>query len=325
MDDEIGVRESFRMILKDKYNVLCVDSPDRCMNILKNEKIDLVFMDVRMPDGDGIETLKKIKEVFPDLPVVIITGVGTHQIAIEALKFGASNLVAKPIKVENIIEVTEEILSKTKKIENGSVEEILKNEYLDALKALSKIIETRDPYTREHSERVTKYAIDIAREMGFSEEEIEVLRQSSLLHDIGKVGISDIILCKQGKLSPEEKELIRKHPEIGEEILKPLKLLHIAQPLIRYHHERYDGQGYPDGLSGEEIPIYARILAVADSYDAMISERPYRKSLSHEEAVKELIRNSGTQYDPKIVDVFINKVIRKYNKNLEELEEDSKE
>ncbi len=175
----------------------------------------------------------------------------------------------------------------------------------DALRALVKTLEAKDPYTKEHSERVTNLAIRLAESMGLSEGEIESLRFAGHLHDIGKVGIQDKILLKPAKLTPEEYEIIKKHPIIGAEIVGHIGLLKDEVLIIKHHHERWDGKGYPDGLAGEEIPFLARILAVADTYDAMTSRRPYRPPLSHEEALKEIRENAGKQFDPHVAQAFL--------------------
>ncbi len=175
----------------------------------------------------------------------------------------------------------------------------------DALRALVKTLEAKDPYTKEHSERVTNMAIRLGKILNIPEGEMESLRFAGHLHDIGKVGIQDRILLKPGKLTPEEYEIIKKHPLIGAEIVGHITLLKDEVLIIKHHHERWDGHGYPYGLAGEEIPFLARILAVADAYDAMTSQRPYRPPLTHEEAVQEIKINSGSQFDPQVVDAFL--------------------
>lgn len=310
VDDELGVRESLRMVLKDNYNVLTAANGQEGLEMIKEGKPSLVILDVKMPDIDGMEVLKQIKDTCPQLPVIVLTGAGTHRIAAEALKLGAADFIVKPINAGSVKQTIENILtSGDKKMFEGnpfpSTEKALKNAYLDTLRALSKVIESRDLYTKRHSELVAKYAVEIANELGLSTEEIEVMEQTALLHDIGKIGIKDTILNKPGKLNAEEWEEVKKHPLIGEELIRPFKLLHIEQTMIRHHHERFDGAGYPDKLKGEEIPIYARILAVADSFEAMVSDRPYRSKLSLEEAKKELERCKGTQFDPKVVEAFL--------------------
>ncbi len=174
----------------------------------------------------------------------------------------------------------------------------------DALRALVKTLEAKDPYTKEHSERVTEIALLIGREMGLSSEELESLKVAGHLHDIGKVGIKDYILLKPGRLTPEEYEIIKQHPLIGAEIVGHIGLLKQEVAIIKHHHERWDGRGYPDGLAGEEIPLLARVLAVADAFDAMTSVRPYRPPLPRETALQEILRHAGTQFDPLVAEAF---------------------
>lgn len=171
-------------------------------------------------------------------------------------------------------------------------------------------LDAKSPWTKGHSERVTNYAIAIAKEMGLKEKDMETLRTAALLHDIGKIGTYEVILDKPERLSIEESALVKMHPVKGEEILSPISQLKDILPIIRSHHERIDGEGYPDGLKDNEIPLLARIIAVADSFDSMISERPYRPKLNIEEALSELKRCSGTQFDPQVVEAFSKAVVK---------------
>ncbi len=173
------------------------------------------------------------------------------------------------------------------------------------LSILSRAIEARDPYTRGHSTRVTVLAEAVARRLGWSEEQIASLRVGGPLHDIGKLAVSDEVLCKEGRLDDDELAQIREHPKIGAKILLRITTLREAIPYVLYHHERWDGTGYPSGKAGEEIPVEARVLAIADAFDAMTSDRPYRSALTHEEALAEVERCAGTQFDPKIARVFL--------------------
>lgn len=191
------------------------------------------------------------------------------------------------------------------RIENNALYEVFYNNLVSTLKSLVMSIEARDSYTKQHSERVTHYALQIANVMKLSEEDIDVIKFGGYLHDIGKIGVKDTVLLKPGKLTDEEFEEIKQHSVIGDNILKPIKFFPKERDMIRHHHERYDGKGYPDGLAGKDIPLTARILAVADTYDAMTSTRPYRKALDHSVAIEELIRCSGKQFDPEVVFAFL--------------------
>jgi len=190
-------------------------------------------------------------------------------------------------------------------IENASLYENLEQMFINTITSLASMLDAKSPWTKGHAERVTRYAVAIGREMGFDEKTLDILRLGGLLHDIGKIGTYDIILDKPGELTPEESELVYQHPSKGAEILEPIKQLKNIVPLVRHHHERIDGTGYPDGLKGREIPLLVRILCVADAYDSMIADRPYRKSPQKEYAISELKRHAGKQFDADIVNTFL--------------------
>ncbi|MDD5422433.1 MAG: HD-GYP domain-containing protein, partial [Candidatus Omnitrophica bacterium] len=177
--------------------------------------------------------------------------------------------------------------------------------FYSVMQSLIRILEARDPYTKGHSERVSEYAVSIARKMGLPQDKIDILREGALLHDIGKLGVKEVILNKKVKLTDEERGIIMKHPVIGENILKPVAINKEVLDVVREHHERYDGKGYPDKLDGEHIDMLAAIVSAADSYDAMTSDRGYEKNLTKEEGIEQLRANSGSQFNPKIVDAFI--------------------
>ncbi|MGC7871901.1 HD domain-containing phosphohydrolase [Desulfosporosinus sp. SYSU MS00001] len=180
----------------------------------------------------------------------------------------------------------------------------MRENYLNTVEALVQALEAKDTYTSGHSERVGKYAVAIAEGINMSEDKIEFLKYAAVLHDVGKIGVSEAILNKEGKLLDSEWEAIRSHPVIGETIIKSIKFMFDIGQVVRHHHERYDGKGYPDGIQGEDIPLESRIIAVADTYDAITSDRSYRKGKTHEEAIKELKKVAGSQLDPKLVEVF---------------------
>ncbi len=188
--------------------------------------------------------------------------------------------------------------------ERQQMDKLIQSQKATAI-TLAKAIEKRDRYTAGHTDRVTEYAILTAKQMNWSEERMAVLELAGHLHDVGKIGVPDAVLNKPGKLTVEEFELMKSHPEIGEQIIRGIDFLEALVPYVLYHHERYDGKGYPKGLSGEAIPIEGRLLAVSDTFDAMTSSRPYRKQLDPERAIEEIKRCSGTQFDPNIVGVFL--------------------
>lgn len=315
VDDEEGPREALRMILKENYDVLLAKDGQECLDLIRRERPSLILLDIRLPGMDGIEVLERVKKVRPEIPVIIVSAVGTHKTVIDALKLGAVDFIAKPLDVIQVRDTVRKALLQAeceKSLGPNSppqtlptVEDILEATYLNTIKTLCKILVKKDPYTRQHSQHVTHFALLIGKALGFSKDELLVLEQAALLHDIGKIGIPDHILRKPGPLTDSEWEVMRQHPDIGQEILEHIQVLHLEQNMVRHHHERYDGNGYPDRLKGEEIPIYSRILGIADSFHAMVSDRPYRKALSVETAVEELKKNSGTQFDPELVEIFI--------------------
>ncbi len=190
-------------------------------------------------------------------------------------------------------------------VENVELYKHMQDTYLGTIQTLARAIDAKDPYTRGHSDRVTRYAVKIAKEMNLSESTIRNIEYSALIHDIGKIGIREAILTKKGKLSGTEYEIVKMHPLIGESIITPVKFLNGIAPLILYHHERFNGKGYLEGLRGEAIPLGARIISVADAFDAMTSDRPYRKALTKEEARKELEKESGKRFDPQVIKAFL--------------------
>ncbi len=490
VDDDPSIRSMFSLILEENgnYETITAEDGNRALDVIKSRgDIDIVLTDIQMPKMNGMELLKEIKSLDPTLPVIMITGFPTIDIAIHSMKEGASDFITKPFKfdhveliinrtlrerelylenaklkealihskevevlnrrlsekikeltvmysiseslsgtfnsVTQVLEKAVEIVSKSldcekvsilfydrptqtlyvraskgfekdvvktmnvpvgkgisgkvfekgtpvllkntegelddgliekwisgtrslisvplfiqkepfgvinashkignvsftsddlvvletiaKKvslnIENVVLYESVYDNLLETLMALVKTLEAKDPYTQQHSKRVTFYTVETAIKLGCSDEMIETLKFAGYLHDIGKVGVRDTVLLKEGKLTDEEFKEIMKHPVIGEEIVQHLELLPEERGIIRSHHERWDGKGYPDGLKGEEIPFLARVLAVSDAYDAMTSSRPYRKAMPHENAMEELFKYKGIQFDGDVVDAF---------------------
>jgi len=474
IDDDSGVRDMLAQALSDVggyHTEIASDGLDGLEKI-RSDEYDVIFTDLKMPRLNGMEFLKKCKEISPATPVVVLTGVSTTEIAVSAMRKGACDFITKPSRVEKIVATADRILGERKlfgqltsaqnsdvslkalnaelfkrlqeivtlnavstdvdrhyenkdlfaraagmaakllaanevsfgivedgrfkvksaigirernfpvagtlfeevierkqygvfdvgqpspydgaplasqilaipllvgnevfgilcfsakadgsafseedvylainlgkkvssKIENNALYEVFFNNLVDSLKSLVATIEARDSYTKQHSERVTMYAVAIAEVMGLGKDDIDAIRFGGYLHDIGKIGVSDTVLLKPGRLTEEEIREIRLHTVIGDEIVKPIKFFDKEREIIRHHHEHYNGNGYPDAASGPGIPTIARILSVADCYDAMTSNRPYRKALTREFAVAEINRCAGTQFDPGVVRAFM--------------------
>jgi putative nucleotidyltransferase with HDIG domain len=216
-----------------------------------------------------------------------------------------NKLNAKQFNKEEIYLLSTLINKTCLKIENNSLYDRMYGHFMDSLYSLVATIEARDSYTKEHSVRVTQYALEIADGLGLDQDSKDIIKLGGYLHDIGKIGVRDSVLLKKGKLTKEEYEEVKKHVIIGDEILKPLKFLPIERSIVKHHHEWFNGTGYPDGLKGEDIPLFARMTIVADTYDALTTTRPYRESRSHDEAIAEIKAFSGKQFDPKIVEAFL--------------------
>lgn len=316
IDDELETCELLKDVLeKEGYRVSIAVTAREGLNLMKQSMPDLVLCDIVMGEMNGISFLGKLRKINEDIPVVIISAYGSYDNVIRALELGARDFIAKPFKPNAVVDIIKKVIKtarapaeKKEKMIKGElspIRRLLRDSYMSILKSFAVILESKDPYIREHSMRVTKYAVMLAKGIGLKQDEVEIIENTAYFHDIGKVGISDAILLKPDKLTAEEWQDMKKHPNIGYEIIEPLKVLHIALPGIKHHHERFDGKGYPDGLKGETIPLSARILAIADAYEALTANRPYRKARSADEAVDELKRCSGTQFDPVLIDAFI--------------------
>ncbi len=262
---------------------------------------DMVLLDLMMPKISGYEVCRSIKQnrATQFIPVIVITALQELDDKLKAIELGADDFLVKPFnKLELITRIKSLLRMKELHDDLDHSENILFS--------LAEALEAKDIYTRGHSERVAKYSIEIAKRLGFSPREIEVIRKGGLLHDIGKIGVREDILLKPGRLTDEEMAHVKSHPQRGFDICQSLKSLEDALPCIRSHHERFDGSGYPDSLQNDHIPLFGQILAVADSYDAMTTDRPYRKALPKETAIKILEDeiNSG-QWNPDIVRIFL--------------------
>jgi putative two-component system response regulator len=283
------------------YDVIEAADGEQALKILDETSPDLVLLDLIMPKVDGFEVCESIKgnPQTTLLPIIMVTGLEDFDAKMKALSLGADDYVNKPItEKELLMRVSNHLRIKhlTDQLENAE----------NVIVTLARIIEAKDPYTRGHSERVAEHSRRLAEALGLSEEKMQVLRRAALLHDVGKIGVDDAIIHSTAKLSEEELEKVHNHPEIGTELIASLSFLSNALGAIKSHHERFDGAGYPEKLAREEIPLDARIIAVADTFDALTTDRPYHKALDSEAALKEIRQSAQSgQLDPDLVDKFI--------------------
>jgi putative two-component system response regulator len=317
VDDEVLIRKLLcQKLTKEGYDCVEADSADRALKKIENGSIDLVISDIRMPEKSGIELLTSVKETYPDLAVVMATGVSEMGVAIECLKNGADDYICKPFDLDRVKTSVQRSLEKRKlQLMAKGYQEYLKQRVelqteeikklsLGAIESLVIALEAKDRYTAGHSRRVSDITVAIAREMKLPDAEIEDIRWGSLLHDVGKIAVSHMVQNKPGDLTPEEYDQIMVHPQVGSEIIKPVVNHNIVE-MVQHHHDHYGGTGLHQMVSGKDIPLGARILAVADSFDAMTSDRPYRRALPVKDSLAEIERCSGSQFDPQIVQVFL--------------------
>lgn len=269
------------------------------------QSFSLVLLDLMLPGTSGEEVLHKIKKNY-HIPVVVVTARSERESQRQLLEKGADDYIVKPFDSDILFLKVEKILTRF------YLEEELRrlnrrNQrlFLNVLQVMAKVLEAKDPYTKFHSENVAKYARKIAKAMGYSPEEVELIQVAGILHDFGKIGVKEGVLNKVGHLTDKEFDAVKRHPVIAATILEPIEELNSIIADIRHHHEYYNGHGYPSGLRAEEIPLGARILQVADAYDAMTSQRSYHDPMTKDEARRELKRCSGSQFDPRIVEIFL--------------------
>lgn len=324
IDDELAPRESIRMVLKDRYIVTTAPGAREGLDMMSQSPVDLVVMDIKMPRMDGITALQEIKNIHPDTEVILLTAYASLETARDAIRFGAFDYLIKPFDKDDVLMVVEKgldkrrtsaglkmerdsLLDKTSKLE-GQISEARANimHYYDGtVKALIHTIDAKDHYTYNHSNRVAELASALAKVMGVPQKAIKGLEHAASIHDIGKIGIEEAILRKKGRLTQDEYDEMKNHPAIGARIVQSVPFLEEAVPVILYHHERFDGTGYPKGFQSRQIPLSARIVLVADAVDAMMSDRPYRKALPMEKVMSELREHSGTQFDPEITNIIL--------------------
>ena len=332
VDDDTAVRELLADGLEHfGYPTITASDIQQAFDIARRQPLQLVLSDIDMPGGDGIQLLRKIKDHIPDLDVIMVTGAVDADTAVQAIRQGASDYVTKPFNLEEVQIVVERTLEKRRlivenrlhqerleelvsmrteelRLKKNEVERLygdLQDSYESSLQALVTALDFRDNETQGHSYRVVEYAVRVADRMCVGEPELTWIRHGAILHDVGKIGIPDSILRKPGKLDGDEWEEMKKHPEMGYRMLQHIRFLRPALDIVLCHQERFDGSGYPRGLSGEQIPLGARIFSVVDTFDAMTSDRPYRAALSIDAAREEIERWSGRQFDPNVAKAFL--------------------
>ncbi len=326
VDDEAPIREIVATMVRNAgYEAVMARSGKDALTVLASgENFDLIVSDLMMPEMDGQSLLREVKIVYPDLPMIVVTAVQEISIALNSIRAGAYDYLLKPFEREQLLATVRRALDHNRlRIENRRYQQNLEglvaartqqlqdamNElersYDITLEALGDALDLKDSETEGHSKRVTVFTTVLARAMGVSLKQIRIIARGAFLHDIGKMAIPDAILLKPGHLDSSESSIMREHCFRGYQILQKIPFLAEAAEIVYSHQERYDGHGYPRGLKGDQIPLGARLFAVADTFDAMTSNRPYRAAQPIEIARNEIARNSGTQFDPAVVEVFL--------------------
>jgi len=302
IDDKLDTLLLLRELLTSRgYEVMSTTEADEARDLVYSEKPDLVLMDVVMPGVSGYDLCRELKNDPQTrlIPIVMITGLSDRDDRVRGIEAGADDFLSKPLYPEELFARVKSLLKLkefTDELENAEA----------VLVALALGIEARDPYTGNHCERLARYAVDLGRHLGLDEDNLVALKRGGFLHDLGKVSIPDEILKKGSHLTAAEWEIMKQHPLIGETICRPLHSFRRVLPIIRHHHEHWNGSGYPDGLKGKDIPLLARVLQIVDVYDALRTARPYKPALSHEEAENTMLHEAKAGlWDPKLVPEFL--------------------
>ena len=330
VDDELGILDSLKVFLnRAGYGFIGVSDPLEAIEKVKTEHFDLMLLDYIMTPIHGDQVVEEIRKFNKDLYILLLTGHKDLAPPLDTIKrLDIQGYCEKSDKFDQLLLLIE---SGVKAISQMNLIKDINNElkdtydklekaYLETIQVLRYTVEAKDTYTRGHSDRVSEFSMLLGQKLGLSDKEINTLKIGGLFHDIGKIGVPDSILLKESKLTDDEYSEIKNHPSIGAHILSNATIFKEVIPIVKHHHERYDGNGYPGKLKGEEIPLLARITAVADAFDAMTSKRTYRNSLDIDTVKAEIERCKGTQFDPKCADAFLDILNNHYNE-IKEIQE----
>ena len=330
VDDEQGIVDSLSIFLKRSgYNFVGVTDPQEAIERVKNEHFDLMILDFIMTPIHGDQVVEEIRKFNKELYILLLTGHKDLAPPLDTIRrLDIQGYCEKSDKFDQLLLLIESgiksiaQMNEIKKIniQLSDTYEKLEQAYLDSIQTLRYTVEAKDPYTRGHSDRVSLYSVLIGKYLGLSEKDLKTLEIGGLFHDIGKIGVPDAILRKETKLTDDEYSEIKNHPAIGAHILSSAEIFKDIIPIVKHHHEKYDGNGYPGRLKGEEIPYLARIAAIADTFDAMTSKRTYRDALPLETVISEFERCRGTQFDPKLDDVFLD-ILKNHYDEIKEIQE----
>lgn len=323
VDDEPGIVDSLSIFLKRSgYDFTGVTDPVEAIERVKNEHFDLMLLDFIMTPLHGDQVVEEIRKFNKELYILLLTGHKDLAPPLETIRrLDIQGYCEKSDKFDQLLLLVESGIKAIsqmdliKKIneELKDANQKLENAYMESIETLRYTVEAKDPYTRGHSDRVSAYSVLIGKHLGLSDDDLKIIRIGGLFHDIGKIGVPDSILLKTEKLTDDEYSEIKNHPSIGAHILSNATIFKDIIPIVKHHHEKYDGNGYPSKLKGEDIPLFARIAAVADTFDAMTSKRTYRDSLGLDIVKSEIEKCKGTQFDPKISDIFLDILNNHYN------------
>lgn len=307
LDDDIDNLNLLKSIFSKSYEVYTALSIEEAFSVLENNSISLVITDYKLPHLNGVEFLKDVYEKYPETMRILITNYTDSAVLIDAINAGKINqFVKKPYNPEELHQIIEALMAKNKlKLANMKIISNYNELFAGTISAIIEALDAKDSYTLGRSKRVTYIAVNLVKELNLPEEEASKICLASLLHNIGMIGVPETILNKTEALSEDEFNLIKNHVNHGINILKEIKQLEPVLDIIKYHHERYDGKGYPFGVSGDDIPVGSMIIAIADTYDGIISNRPYKTRLKPEQAIEIIRSTSGKQFSPEIVEAFL--------------------